>query len=244
MKENAILVRHIDVQKIYVDFSNVDNIYDALDADRVSTIHTAKTQELSAKLGFHIMGFVDREGSDINNRLASAVSGYDYLGSFMLLCKADDNLNALPLSSAELDSLYLYLTKGEEKNVSFLNEDPLGLFLREYNINPPLPDFGVKPEIVIYNNGRIKHAILLTYDLNALGDRALEKAGENLFRYSSILLEKFDNVGDDLVSKDKKYFLRNRYLAFLGKYFIAIQVITDDQPKSKIAEIFMENMII
>ena len=116
MKENAILIRNLDIVKVYVDFSNLDNIKSILNCDRLSTIHTAKTQELSEKLGFHLMGYVDREGDDINNEVACEVSGYDYIGSFMLLFKTDDSYHELPLSEDELEKLYSYLTIGEIDN--------------------------------------------------------------------------------------------------------------------------------
>ena len=61
--ENAIIIRQLDVIKTYVDFSDTNNICDAIDASAVSTIHTNKTQELSSLLGVHLMGFVDRDGS-------------------------------------------------------------------------------------------------------------------------------------------------------------------------------------
>ena len=54
MKENAIIVRPLDIIKVYVDFSNIDNVYRSINADLVSTIHTVQTQEISEKLGFHI----------------------------------------------------------------------------------------------------------------------------------------------------------------------------------------------
>ena len=116
MKENAILIRNLDILKVYVDFSDLDNIKSVLNCDRLSTIHTAKTQELSEKLGFHLMGYVDREGDDINNEVACEVSGYDYIGSFMLLFKTDDSYHELSLSEDELEKLYSYLTIGEIDN--------------------------------------------------------------------------------------------------------------------------------
>ena len=114
MKENAIIIRPLDVVKTYVDFSDIDNIYSALDVESVSTIHTAATQELSSKLGIHLIGFVDRHMSDINNPLAASISGYDYIGSNMLLCKTDDRFNPLPFTKEELEKVYRYLVEGED----------------------------------------------------------------------------------------------------------------------------------
>ncbi len=122
MKENAILIRHLDVIKVHVDFSNDDDIYRLLNAERISTIHTRKTQELSKQLGFHLVVYVDREGHDINNNLACSISGYDYLGSFMLLFKTDDKFNSLPLEENELESLYNYLTSGDVLEETYDNE--------------------------------------------------------------------------------------------------------------------------
>ena len=168
MNENAILIRHLDVIKVHVDFSNDDDIYRLLDARRVSTIHTKKTQELSQKLGFHLVGYVDREGRDINNDLACAISGYDYLGSFMLLFKTDDNFKNLPLEEDELESLYNYLTNiedvQEESREDELSEDDLLLcYVLMVDVNiawPKIKNYKCSYKLcvpVVYMDGREKY---------------------------------------------------------------------------------------
>ena len=111
MKENAIIIRQLDVIKIHIDFSDIDNIARAINADRLSSIHTVKTQELSAKLGVHLIGFINRNCDDINNEKACEISGYDYLGSLMFLCKTDDKYNPLPFEEDELERVYAFLTR-------------------------------------------------------------------------------------------------------------------------------------
>ena len=111
MKENAVLIRQQDVIKTYVDFSDPKGISNAIDAERASTIHTEKLMNLSEKLGIHLMGFVDGDGNGDNNKVACKISGYEYLGSFMLLCKTDNSYSCLPFSEEELEKVYKYLNK-------------------------------------------------------------------------------------------------------------------------------------
>lgn len=115
-RNNAILVEWLDVKKIFVDFSDVQNIYDAIGAKRISTIHTQKTQDISKSLGIHLVGYVNREFDTLNNDVACRLSGYDFLGSKMLICKTDDKFNNLPFSEEELEKVYAYIT-GEEDSL-------------------------------------------------------------------------------------------------------------------------------
>lgn len=114
---NAIVVRWLDIIGVQVDFSDLSNIEQAINARRLYTIHTAKTLELSERLGVHLMGYVDREGNDINNQTACNLTGYDYLGSMMFLCKTDDRYNALPFTEEEYNRVYAYLTNGKEATI-------------------------------------------------------------------------------------------------------------------------------
>ena len=124
LKENAILIRQLDVLKVEVDFSNDNDLYRLLDAERVSVIHTKRTQELSERLGIHLVGYVKREGDDINNKLACSISGYNYIGSFMLLFKTDDKFNNLPLNEDELELVYGYLTSEDDAVEEVSNGEP------------------------------------------------------------------------------------------------------------------------
>ena len=111
---NALIVNDSGITKIFVDFSNFDNIYESLKVRRISTIHTRETQRISSILGVHLMGFVDRDCAGPNNKKACEISGYDYLGADLLLCKTDDKFNPLPLEEDELERVYKYLLNGKE----------------------------------------------------------------------------------------------------------------------------------
>ena len=204
MKENAIIVRQLDIIKVYVDFSNIDNVYRSINADLVSTIHTVKTQEISEKLGFHIIGFVDREGNDINNNKACQISGYDYIGSFMLLCKTDDKYNALPLDEKELDSLYTYLTTGKVVDTSF---DAAQAFFNRYGIENPLsPRCAVRPDV--YYKEEVPYMILLRYEFAKMSDKEQELLGAALFPMSSRIFEEgFKDIDGVKESPDGKYYV-------------------------------------
>ena len=230
MKENAIIIRQLDVIKTYVDFSDIDNIYQAINAERVSTIHTAKTQELSSKLGVHLMGFVDREGDDINNKKACEISGYDYLGSFMLLCKTDDKFNALPFTEAELESVYNYLTTGEVKSKASFSKDELGDFLRKYNINPVLPNFSIKPEVTFFDE--YPKIVLLTYNFGPDSGADLGQIGGELFKYSDVLVKNFFEEDGAYVSPEETYCVKNKTDMGAGCFYLLLQVLQGrrDQP--------------
>lgn len=225
MKENAILIRQLDVLKIHVDFSDMNSIYEAVGADRVSTIHTAKTQELSSKLGVHLVGFVDREGDDINNDLACKISGYDYLGSFMLLCKTDDKWNNYGFSQDELDRVYTYLTTG--KIVNKVKSSEIAKFFEEYHLDPPLPRFGVEPKV--YYETSVPYVMLLRYDLKTIPEKRMMEIGQALFDFSSVLLEecRLNDKGVN-VSKDERYCLKSR-MSDDGFYDVLIQAMDGEE---------------
>ena len=197
MKENAILVRPLDIEKVYVDFSKLDNLYEILGSDRLSTIHTLATQELSQKLGFHLIGFVARDGDDINNRKACEISGYDYIGSFMLLCKTDDAWNALPLEEEELASLYAYLTGGQLPKGS-------EAFASRYGIDGiVLPELGIEPKV--YYKEEVPYLILFRYDLSPILPK---KIGDDLQAYAKRIEDGgFTEIDGVHLSPDKKYYI-------------------------------------
>ena len=225
MKENAILIRQLDVLKIHVDFSDINNIYEAVNADRVSTIHTAKTQELSSKLGVHLVGYVDREGNDINNPLACKISGYDYLGSFMLLCKTDDKWNNYGFTPDELDRVYTYLTTGKIVNKVKVSE--IEKFFEEYHLDPPLPRFDLNPKV--YYQNEVPYVMLLRYDLKTLPEKKMGEIGKALFDFSSALQEEcqLDDKGVN-ISKDERYCLKSR-MSEDGFYDVLIQAMDGEE---------------
>ena len=232
MKENAIIIRQLDIVKIHIDFSDIDNIYNAIYADRVSTIHTAKTQELSAKLGVHLIGFINRKCDDINNEKACEISGYDYLGSLMFLCKADDKLNPLPFEEDELERVYAFLTTGEIVGNAGDEEGLLGEFLNKYEINPVLPNLSIKPEVTLYEN--YEKVILLTYDFSKAD---LGKIGGELFQYSDKLVKKFYKEDEALVAPDETYCVKCK--TDMGKqiFYVLIQVLEGRRDKPVIGDI-------
>ena len=214
MKENAILIRHLDIQKVSVDFSNIDNIYQLLNADRLSTIHTQKTQELSKQLGIHLMGFVNREGDDVNNRMACEISGYDYIGGFLFLCKTDDKFNPLPFNEKELESVYNYLTENEPVE----EEEDNGM--RDF-IDHVLPDFGIDAQI--YQMPEVPYVVLMRYDLRKLNDKQLMELGGKLFEYSENILKNFEELDNGVyLSNTDKYYIKN-YKEGMDFYNILIQ---------------------
>lgn len=111
MEENALLVKTSSAEKVAVNFEDTDDIKRVLNGRRLYTIHTRETQKISAELGFHIMGYVDDRGHGCNNAIACRLTGYDYLGSSLLLFKCDDKFNALPLDGDELEALYQYVVQ-------------------------------------------------------------------------------------------------------------------------------------
>ena len=109
---NAIRISDT-IEKVHIDFSSIDSLYESSGFKRLYTIHTAETNKMTAKLGFHVGGFCDDRGSG-GPDLAAEISGYDYLPSDLILCLMDSKYNFLPLNEKQLESLYSYLTTGDE----------------------------------------------------------------------------------------------------------------------------------
>ena len=234
MKANAIVIRHLDILEVEVDFSDLDNIAKANDAEYVSTIHTKITQAISAKLGIHLIGFVDRDGDDINNKKACEISGYDYIGSSLLLCKCDDGYNPYPLEEDELSRVHTYLTTGKIANN--FKSNVYERFCKQYGVNPLLPSINVKPTFI--TRELVPYVIILKYDLNELDFTDYMKLGETLFHYADTLVNEFTEVEDVNLSPDKKYyikcFMNNKGDNADNSYYIFIQ-INDGQ------DIFIKN---
>ena len=109
---NAIKVGNT-IEKIVLDFSSYESLKETSGVARFYTIHTAQTNEIGNKLGFHVGGFCDDYGSG-GSDLAAEISGYDELPSDLFLCLMDDKYNFLPLSEKQLNDLYNYLVKQNE----------------------------------------------------------------------------------------------------------------------------------
>ena len=232
MKENALLVRPLDIVKVYVDFSNIDNIYKFLDAERLATIHTKETQAISNRIGIHIMGFATREGDDINNKRACEISGYDYIGSLMLLCKTDDKFNALPLDEAELECLYEYLTTGKVIPNKKLDSS-LQKFMERYGIKDPLlPNFELEPDV--YYQESIPYMIYLRYDLNKVDNngKAYQDMGAALFYMADRLVNEFPEENGVHMSPDGRYYINCLMDAEENVYHVLMQAVDEEDVDS------------
>ena len=143
-KCNAIKVGKT-IEKIVLDFSSYESLKETSGVARFYTIHTAQTNEIGNKLGFHVGGFCDDYGSG-GSDLAASISGYDELPSDLFLCLMDDKYNFLPLSEKQLNDLYNYLVKQNEdtQEESFENYDAEENDLEDYvlffKVNAYWPD--------------------------------------------------------------------------------------------------------
>ena len=113
-KLNAIRISNI-VEKVHVDFSSLDSLKESTGFKRLYTIHTQKTLDISKELGFHVAEFCDDHGTG-GSSLAAKFSGYESLPSDLILCLMDEKYNFLPLSEAQLETLYIYLTTEEVRS--------------------------------------------------------------------------------------------------------------------------------
>ena len=220
--ENAILVEWLDIKKVEVNFDDTGDLMAQIGCRRVFTIHTQKTMEMSRLLGIHIMGYVDREGDDINNKKACEITGYDYLGSKLLLFKTDDSWHELPFTEDEFDRVYTYITTGKVKPQA----DMKNPFFKKYPINPILPNFGFEPKIV--NDKENDNVIYFVYNLMF---KDLTKLGEQLFHYSDRLVNEFEDYENVKISPDGDYLLKCATGPSMMYFVVAIQAIT--KPKEK-----------
>ena len=107
---NAIRISD-KIEKVFIDFSSYDSLKESSGFERLYTVHTAKTMEISNLLGFHVAGFCDDYGVG-GSELAASFSGYDSLPSDLILCLIDDKYNFLPLNETQLERLFVYLRTG------------------------------------------------------------------------------------------------------------------------------------
>lgn len=221
MKANAILVKPEGIEKVYVDLSNYRNICQAINANGISTIHTIKTQEISRKLGIHLVGYVDRYGGNLDNELAAQISGYDEIYSFMLLCKTDDKWNDFPLSEGELECLYTYLTTGKVTMID--RDDKATAFFEKYGIdNPALPKVSFKPEV--YQLDSVPYVMLFRYDMYKLNDKQIQELGNAMFYMADRLINEGFNIVDGVhLSPDKKYYIQSKMDQESGAFNVLIQ---------------------
>ena len=56
------------VEKVELDFAFDESLKESLGFARLYAIHTAKTNEMSQRLGFHIGGYCDKKGRKTFNR--------------------------------------------------------------------------------------------------------------------------------------------------------------------------------
>ena len=220
-KYNAIRVSD-EIERYYVDFSTLDSLKESTGFERLYTIHTASTQELSKTLGFHIAGFCDDHGEG-GPDLASEIAGYDYLPSDLILCLMGDKYNFLPFDEGQLESLYLYLTTGEVKSSHAFKENDLGSFLSRNSIYPILPDFPMEPEVIFYKDQ--PNLALLKYDYSELSDKQIENFGSELFYYSDRLLEQYKEMPNGRLSPDERFYLHSQNDMTNEAFYILIEVL-------------------
>ncbi|MBO4541305.1 MAG: hypothetical protein J5736_04945, partial [Bacilli bacterium] len=110
MESNAIRLGS-KIEKVTIDFADLESLKKSSGFSRLYTIHTAKTNQMSQKLGFHVGGFCDDRGKG-GSAFAAYLVGYDSLPSDAILCKMDSQYEYLPFNQEELDSLFDLLNDG------------------------------------------------------------------------------------------------------------------------------------
>ncbi len=104
-----------DLEPVWVeDFSTSRGLGAAIGfgCERINAVSTRRLQELSALVGFPLIGYVDAYGYDKNhvpNRLLQGLSGYDLLLGPGILCLWRDNDYA-PLETGQVEALVRTLT--------------------------------------------------------------------------------------------------------------------------------------
>ncbi len=199
MKANVIIVKSDDIYKDYVDLSDSNNIKAAINATGLSTIHTVKTQEISKILGIHLVGYVDRHGSGENNENACLVSGYDFLGSDMILFKTDDKWNDYPLDEYEIERVFTYLVELKilpEKRSNLDKE-----FCERYGVKPLLPDLPVSP--IPLGMPEVPYVLVLQYRIEGLSEKLSEEVANEVEDYS----DKLPGEEKGFLPEDGKYYI-------------------------------------
>ena len=235
---NAILIDFFEkIEKVDVDFSSVEGMAKAVDSRGVYTINTQNILDITNKLGFPVVGFVDRymeESDRINNSLAADISGYDYLLSKMILCTWDSKYNFLPLSDRQVDILYTYLTTGKVINPSSGEEgDLISKFINDYDIeNLVTLNVDFKPKARLHP----KHANVLVLDYEVPSEQ-LFSIGEKLFTFSDILVNKFIDKGSHVfMDPNLQYYLSNGFVIPGVKFRITYQAIDSEFEKPFVTE--------
>ena len=204
---------------MHVDFSNIEL---STGFRRLYTIHTAKTLDYSRQVGFHVGGFCDDRGQG-GSSLAARTAGYEDLPSDLILCKMDERYNFLPLSEAELNCLYTYLTTGKVVPLES-DDDKANAFFRKWDIHPILPRFDLPLSVEFFP--RYPNVIALVYDETAAKtDKELENYGKALFEFSDRCVSGLEDIGLCRVSLDHTYYMLN--VRENGKFCCFIQALRE-----------------
>lgn len=240
MKNNTLVVDFGDknFKAIYV---NYDNYYEEfckiVDGSGISTIHTRETQDISQKLGFHIMGFIDKAGDlkeRINNYTAAEISGYPYIHSKMVLCLTDNKFNALPFNEKQLNALMRYLKDGVVESI--VDSDELQDFIDKYGINPLTINCPGVESVIEYRNDE-EQLIIFKYEI-PMDDEIMNSFGGAMFNFSNTLLTKFiEESCGWRIDKNHKYRIKGKMDMASFSFYIAIQVLNDKHPNPPFEEI-------
>ena len=202
MKENAIRVSD-HYEKICLEFGNYTKIKEDCGFKRLYTIHTASTNALSDKLGFHIIGFCDERGTG-GPGLAANLAGYEELPSDLILCRTDKKYDYLPLTPSELECLYTYLTTG--KVIPTSREDEAIFFFEKHRIHPIVPELNIPMKPVFFFN--YKKVVALAYDESLLKDEKQREEYDRLLdECKKKAMQELTSTGLYWKSSDGRYYV-------------------------------------
>jgi hypothetical protein len=176
MGPNAIRISD-RVEKVELDFASDESLKESLGFARLYTIHTAKTNEMSQRLGFHIGGYCDDRGRG-GPALAASLVGYECLPSDVVLFKMDEKYNPLPLNEEELNSLFVFLKTG--KVISPEAKLQIQEFFKEHNIDLALPDFPLPMESIRFAQLPNLIAIIAALVVSIVFALTLDDAGHDM----------------------------------------------------------------
>ena len=229
MPFNALRISN-EIEKVTVDFSSYESLKKSTGFSRAYTIHTEKTNTLLNKLGFHVGGFCDENGSG-GSSLACQVTGYDDLPSDVILCLMDEKYNFLPLDEEQLESLYVYLTTGEILRPYGLESDnPALAFFKHHAIHPSLPPIEDEPDAIF--DDLYPDFICLRYDMSSFSDAELANLGREMFFYSDHLVNDYQNKDGFLLSPDGSHYIELKYEPAFGMWLIVIQALEQKGQKA------------
>ena len=233
MGPNAIRISD-RVEKVELDFASDESLKESLGFARLYTIHTAKTNEMSQRLGFHIGGYCDDRGRG-GPALAASLVGYECLPSDVVLFKMDEKYNPLPLNEEELNSLFVFLKTG--KVISPEAKLQIQEFFKEQNIDLALPDFPLPMESIRF--AQLPNLIAIIYDESSIqGQAAHDEYAKIQNTYYSLVKEKTEESGffEIRIAKDGSYFLRIQ--RYNNLYYLYIQAIKTPGEEPKIPSTF------